>query len=187
MVRSNDRHITLETPRLILREWEPSDWRAAYTYARLPEVYRFMTWGPNSPAQTRAFIRRCITLRRERSRAAFEFAVVLKDGGRLIGGCGLRIKNRDLREADLGYCLYTACWGKGYGTELAKALRDFGFHRLRMRRIWATCDVLNHRSEKVLRKIGMKKEGCFRKHMRIRGRWRSSYFYAILETDRRPK
>jgi ribosomal-protein-alanine N-acetyltransferase len=176
--------VLLRTPRLVLREFEEGDWCEVYEYARLGKTVRYMPWGPNTAAQTKAFVRQSIAGQKQKPRVSFSLAVVLRSEDRVIGGCGMRIKDREQAEADMGYCLHPDEWGKGYGTELAKALLKFGFRKLKMHRIWATCDVHNLRSAKVLKKIGMKKEGVLREHLKMRGRWRSSYLFAVLSTDR---
>jgi hypothetical protein len=75
-------------------------------------------------------------------------------------------------------------WGKGYATETANALVDFGFDKLNLHRVFATCDPANTASAHVLEKIGMKREGRMREHMWARGKWRDSLLYAILEHER---
>jgi RimJ/RimL family protein N-acetyltransferase len=173
--------LEIETKRLILRDFVPGDWKAAYEYGSDPIVVRFMPWGPNSISQTKAFIRRVSQASRKRPRTKFEFAVILKSENRLIGGCGIRIQNIKFREADMGYCFNPRFWGKGYATEAAKAVIHFGFSKLKLHRIWATCDPHNKASTRVLEKAGMKREGLLRQNVFQKGAWRDSYLYAILE------
>ena len=173
--------IKIETERLILRDFVPGDWKAAHEYGSDPEVVRFMPWGPNSPAQTKSYIRRVMGWACQKHRSKFELAVILKSEGKLIGGCGIRIQEPVLRTGDMGYCFNRNYWGKGYATEASKALIQFGFSELRMHRIWATCDTPNRASARVLEKVGMKREGHFRQDVLQKGVWRDSYFYAILE------
>ena len=54
-----------------------------------------------------------------------------------------------------------------------------------MHRIFAYCDVDNIASARVLEKTGMQREGLVRHDVLMRGQWRDSYLYAILEDDRR--
>ena len=175
----------IKTKRLLLRDLVPGDWQEAYQWGSDPKVVRFMPWGPNSRAQTKSYIRRVQRLGRQRPRTKFELGVVLRAEDRLIGGCGIRIQNRVLREGDLGYVFHRSYWGKGYATEATKAIIDFGFSKLKMHRIWATCDLGNKASARVLEKAGMKREGTLRKHLFQKGAWRDSHLYAILETDRK--
>jgi len=182
---ATQRILVFKTPRLFLREWKKSDWRDAYEYSRLEKTCRFMPWGPNNIQQTKAFIRGAILLNNQKPRTSFEFAIVLRSNKRLIGGCGIRLKDPRQAVADMGYCLHPDAWGKGYGTETGKALLQIGFRRLKAHRIWATCDLRNTKSENILRKIGMKKEGVLRDHLLIKARWRSSSLYSILSTDQK--
>lgn len=54
---------------------------------------------------------------------------------------------------------------------------------LKLHRIWATCDINNVASAGVMEKIGMQREGHFRQDMFLRGEWRDSYLYALLEDE----
>ncbi len=174
---------SLVSTRLVLREFRRGDWRAVHEYASDPKVVRYMPWGPNTEAQTRDFVRRAITFQEEEPRRKFEFAVALGEEDRLIGGCGIRLANPDAREADIGYVLNREYWGKGYGTEAAKTLLRFGFDELLLHRVYATCDPQNLASIRVLERIGMRIEGHLREHMLVRGKWRDSLMYAILEGE----
>jgi ribosomal-protein-alanine N-acetyltransferase len=175
--------LPLRTERLVLRDFVGEDWSQVHEYGSDPEVVRFMPWGPNSETATHEFIERALAAQREDPRTKFELAVTLADDGRLIGGCGVRVSAPADRGADMGYCLRRECWGRGYGTETAGALVRFGFEQLKLHRIIATCDVENVASARVLEKTGMRREAHFRSDSEIRGEWRDSYLYAILEHE----
>ncbi len=175
--------VTIETGRLVLREFRPDDWESVHEYAVDAMVYRYMPWGPNSEDDTRAFIERAIARRTEEPRLHYELAITLAEDGRLVGGGGIRAADGDFRAADMGYCLRADAWGRGIGTEAASGLVAFGFERLRVHRIWATCDPANTRSAHVLEKAGMTLEGTMRDDTWLRGHWRSSRLYSILETE----
>ncbi len=175
--------VPIETKRLLLRDWETSDAPSAYEYASDPIVVRFMPWGPNTLSQTQVFIRKVRRLRFAKPRRSFELAVVLKSDNRVIGGCGIRIKNPPLREGDLGYAFDRHYWGKGYATEATRALIRFGFTKLKLHRLWATCDNKNRASARVLEKSGLHFEGLLRENLFQKNRWRDTRLYAMLEKD----
>ena len=52
-----------------------------------------------------------------------------------------------------------------------------------LHRIFATCDVRNLASANVLEKVGMRREGRLREDKCVRGQWRDSYVYGILEHE----
>ena len=74
--------------------------------------------------------------------------------------------------------------GKGYATEAANALLWYGFETLQAHRIIATCQPENPASYRVMEKIGMNREGHFRKcNYRGQNIWWDEYFYAILDEE----
>ena len=174
----------LETGRLLLRELVQEDWAAIHRYGSDPEVSRYMDWGPNTEADTDAFMAQALAVQRAEPRPNFQLAVVLKREDRLIGVCTLVFSDIPSREATLGYAYERAAWGQGYATEAARAMLAFGFGELGQHRIWATCAPANIGSKRVLEKIGMQREGYLRAHRWVKGRWRDSLLYAILEQDR---
>ncbi|MFL5807146.1 MAG: GNAT family N-acetyltransferase [Roseiflexaceae bacterium] len=175
--------LPLHTQRLALRDFAAEDWFAVHGYAADPEVARYMDWGPNSDAETRAFIERVLVIRQAAPRRDFELAITLRADGRLIGGCGIHVSNPRNREGWIGYILRRDCWGQGYASEAARALLGFGFGALGLHRIYATCDLRNLASARVLEKIGMRHEGHMREHRWQKSAWRDSLLYAILEHE----
>lgn len=175
--------LPIATERLVLRDFVESDWSAVHKYGSDTEVSQFMPWGPNTEGDTRAFIERSLAAQREKPRTAYELAVTLVDTGELVGGCGIRVSSASDRGADMGYCLRRDCWGRGLGTEASRAIVRFGFETLGMHRIVATCDVRNRASARVLEKTGMRREAHYQEDSLIRGEWRDSYLYAILERE----
>jgi RimJ/RimL family protein N-acetyltransferase len=178
-----DGTVIIETERLLLRDFRREDWESVHEYAVDPEVFRYMPWGPNSEDETREFVERAIASSLEEPRLKFELAITLKEDGRLLGGGGIRAADERFHAADMGYCLRRDAWSKGVGTEAAKGLIEFGFERLGVHRIWATCDSENVRSARVLEKVGMSLEGTMRDDTWLRGQWRSSRLYAVLRKE----
>jgi RimJ/RimL family protein N-acetyltransferase len=177
-----DASLSLPTPRLILRDFDESDFAAVHRYASDPEVVRLVHWGPNREADTRRFLRSAIATRRRQPRRKFDLAIALKFDASIIGGCGIYLPSDD-SQAEIGYTLARECWGQGYATEAAYRLLAFGFRALGVHRVFATCDVENVASWAVLEKLGMRREGYLREDRWQRGKWRDSYLYAILEEE----
>jgi len=173
----------METERLLLREFVPEDWAGVHRYAVDPEVSRHMDWGPNTEEDTSIFLAMALAAQRAQPRIHFPLAVVLKQENRLIGSCELEFSHMLAREAALGYVYERASWGQGHATEAARAMLGFGFGELGLHRIWATCAPANVGSMRVLEKIGMQREGYLREHLWMKGHWRDSLLYAILEQD----
>lgn len=173
---------SLETNRLILRAWQESDFKAVHTYASNIENITFMQWGPNSEDESHNFLKRMIEKYNADPFLEFAYAVILKETGNLIGGCGIS-KIAHHNEAMLGWILHRDYWKQGHGTELAHELIRFGFEELKIHRIRATCDSENYGSFRVMERNNMRREGHFIKNRNIRGQWRDEFLYAILDEE----
>jgi RimJ/RimL family protein N-acetyltransferase len=173
----------IETPRLQLREFRLEDEAAVHAYAGDPEVTRFTSWGPNDAAQTRAVLEVWLAAQAHWPRFSIPLAVELNAERRVIGGSGFASIDPHTGTGIFGYVLHRDYWGCGYATEASRALLDFGFDRLGLHRITATCDVENKASYRVLEKLGMRREGHFWKDALKRDEYRDTYLYAVLEEE----
>jgi len=152
----------IDTPRLIVRELEPTDLdRLAAIYAD-PDVMLFIGLGG---VLTREHAERAIE--RERANLAErgygEGAAVLRETGEMIGVCG-PIVWPDIdgtQELEVAYLLDRPWWGRGLATEVAGAIRDFALGELRRERVVSCIYPDNAASIRVAEKIGMRYEKDF--------------------------
>jgi ribosomal-protein-alanine N-acetyltransferase len=172
--------VTLITERLLLRPFADSDFAAVHAYASDPLVVRFMDWGPNTIEDTRFYLDRIV----DPPRTQHPFAVVRRADDAVIGAVEAQITSVEHRRADMGYVFARAAWGHGYASEAAAALLRYGFDRLGLHKISATCDPVNGASARILEKIGMRREGVLREHLLIRGEWRDRLLYAAVSGSR---
>ena len=108
---------------------------------------------------------------------------MLKSSQQLIGNCGIRLKSADAQEGDLGYELSPDHWGRGYATEAARAIVEFGFGTLKLHRIWSWCIADNVGSARVLQKLGMRQEGRLRENEYFKGRWWDTLMFGVLDRE----
>jgi [ribosomal protein S5]-alanine N-acetyltransferase len=180
-------NLTLETERLILRDFREDDWQVVHEYGSDPEVVKYMPFGPNTEEDTGAFIQRTLARQKAQPRAHYNFALINKKDKKLIGACEVSIESTENKEGHLGYILNRRYWNQGYMTEAARKVVSFGFGQLGLHRIVATCDPGNIGSYRVMEKLGMKREGYLREHALWKGIWRDSLLYAILEQEWRKR
>ena len=107
----------LNTKRLIMRPFSLSDFEAVHSWASNPANVRYMSWGPNSEEETKSFL--------ATTRLGKDFAVSLKDSGKIIGSCGIYPDERN-DSAELGWILHIDYWKQGYGAELCGELIRYG-------------------------------------------------------------
>ncbi len=111
---------TLETARLILRDWRTQDCDDLFAYAQLPAVAYGAGWPPHKTVEDSLavivglYMNRC-------------YAITLRESGRVVGNIGLHETAvcgafRCLRGRELGFHLTPAYWGQGLMTEAATAV-----------------------------------------------------------------
>lgn len=173
---------SLETDRLLLRKLTPSDAEAIYAYGSDPTVSEFVTWPTHQSIEdTQQFLDIILSLY-ESNQAVF-WGIELKEEKRLIGTINYVSWQQNHHVGEIGYVLAQPYWRKGYMTEAAKQVIQFGFERMKLERVQAKCDVQNSGSENVMQKAGMSFEGTLRKLLYIKGVQRDVKMYAITKSD----
>jgi RimJ/RimL family protein N-acetyltransferase len=146
-----------ESARLIVRQFDIADGEAMDGIFGDADV---MFYGRG--VQTQQWVREWLRRRQENYQTlGFGlWAVVEKSGREVIGYCGLsRFPDiGGLPEIEIGYRLARAHWGRGYATEAARAVRDYGFGTLSLPRLIALIDPANVASIRVAEKIGLQYE-----------------------------
>jgi RimJ/RimL family protein N-acetyltransferase len=89
------------------------------------------------------------------------YLVELKGNGIPIGICGL-VKRESLKDVDLGFAFLPKFWGNGYAYESAAAVMAWGKSALGLNRIVAVTTPDNHRSIKLIEKLGLSFEKMVR-------------------------
>ena len=174
----NTAAIEIDTPRLKLRPFRDSDIselvpligsrEVAANTLRIPHPYE--------EKHAREFL---ASVAKENE---LRLAITLRNDGRLCGGIGLH-PNAAHQHAELGYWIGVPHWGNGYATEAAQAVVGFGFENFKFRRIFASHFAHNPGSGNVLRKIGMRHEGCMRQHILKWGEFVDIELYSILREE----
>lgn len=110
------------------------------------------------------------------------FAIARKDGGELIGAIGL-VLNLLQDNAELGYWIGKAYWGRGYCTEAGYAVLRYAFAELRLHRVHARHLSHNPASGRVMQKLGMRHEGQLRQHAKKWDEFFDVEIYGILRPE----
>ena len=112
------------------------------------------------------------------------FAITDIDRGFLMGSVGLDIDfDRREKTAEIAYWIGRPYRGKGYATEAAHAIIQYGFKKLYLQRIYARYLVRNKASGRVLEKIGMTRENCFHQRLKKHGKWENLETMRILRHE----
>ncbi len=145
---------TLETERLLLRQWRAGDETDVYDYASGNRVGPMAGWKPHeSIEETRALLSRF----REEDET---WAIELKETGKVIGSLGLHARKRPNfplpYNRELGYVLSEKYWGRGLMPEAAAAALAFAFGERNARAVIVSYFPFNLRSKRVIEKLGFR-------------------------------
>jgi RimJ/RimL family protein N-acetyltransferase len=116
-------------------------------------------------------------------RRLVNFAITLAADGSLLGSIGLQLDRETPGAGELGYWVGVPYWNRGYCTEAATAVLDYGFAELELERIHAHHLLRNPASGRVLAKAGMRREGVARQEFRKGERYEDIVLYGMRRED----
>jgi len=177
---------TLETPRLYLRELAPADAPAVFAIRGDYEVTKY-NGGANYTRldQAVALIRGIANDYRDKR--SIRWGITLRhDPKHVIGMCGYNYWLRKDARASIGYDLARAHWGKGIMPEAIRAIIEFGFQRMGLKRIEADASADNARSVRVLEKLGFQREGVQHEQFYEESESGDLILFSLLRRDYRP-
>lgn len=171
----------ISTARLTLRKPHIDDAPAVFAgWAQYSEVTRFLTWRPHENiTQTEALMKKSIAA--WDGDTNFRYLLEIKESGALAGMIELRMEPTKI---SFGYTGAKDQWGKGYMTEAVRACIEWAFQQPAIYRVYATTDVENIASRRVMEKAGMQCEGILRKesiHPNISPEPRDCSIFAIVK------
>ncbi len=169
------------TPRLRLRPFRADDLPALQRYALREYFWRFLPLEPQTTESVKSFLDR--RLEDVWGDGGYCCAVELMEADHVIGSVRIAVTDAAHRSGDLGYALNDEFSGMGYMTEAVNRVLQVGFQELGLHRVWATADVENTSSWQLMERVGMQREGLLRQNKLMRGSWRDSYLYSILDSD----
>ena len=118
--------MVIETDRLILRKVSLDDFDALFEMYSDPETMRHYP-KPYSEERMREWI--LWNIQNYHDHGFGIWVLILKQNGKLIGDCGITIQNiRGQMLPEIGYHIHKDYWRQGYGSEAARAVRDWGFN-----------------------------------------------------------
>ncbi|MFH0969175.1 MAG: GNAT family N-acetyltransferase [Patescibacteria group bacterium] len=100
--------------------------------------------------------------------------------GKVAGSIGLHKIIKE-HKAELGYWLAEKYWGKGLMTKIVKQMTEFGFNKLKLKRIFAFTHPFNKASMRVLGNNGFKLEGIIRKNIKKSNKFLDSYLFSKIK------
>lgn len=174
----------IETERLTMRPFDEGDLDIILRLYSDEEIMRYMPGDVMDADQAQRHLHKIASDWNERPQVNFEMAVILKCSQEKIGRARIHL-DCEADAALIGWLLLKKDWGRGYATEMTRALIDYSFRVLNVHRVCALCHPENIGSWRVLEKCGMLREAYFVKKCKyVKGgtvRWEDELEYAILK------
>jgi len=170
-----------ETRRLILRRIDETDCQDMFEYSADREVTKFLTWKPHENInETKDYL---IDLQKKYDGGKFfDWGLVYKETGKLIGTCGFTSINLNKNICEVGYVLAKNYWGMGLMPEALECVIDFAFGYFGFDKVEARFLDGNIKSEKVMMKAGMIFDRTERNGMHVKGEYKTVHTYSITKT-----
>ena len=173
----------LETPRVLLRLLQSSDFDTLYPLAQSKDTWKYFVQELNDPRELRNWIASLLQEREQGKR--MPFVIIDKDTKEVCGSTSyLNISFFDKRLEIGSSWLGPEYVGIGVNKQAKFALLSYAFGVMKMERVEIKTDNLNERAKAALLKVGMIPEGILRSHMQMHSnRRRDSIYYSILKGE----
>ncbi|MBQ0125668.1 MAG: GNAT family N-acetyltransferase [Clostridiales bacterium] len=173
---------TLYTERLTLRKMSVYDADDMFDYAKRPETSEYLLWSPHESVRfSRGYLR---FLQGQYARRNFyDWALVLRRGGKMIGTCGFSHFDAENNAAELGYVINPDFWGMGYAAEAISRVMRFAFENMGLNRVFVRILEGNTQSMRVAEKCHMRKEAVHKNAITVKGKYKTYIEYAILKSE----
>jgi len=176
-------NITISTERLLLRPIHKSDAESVFRYRSDAITNKFQGWIPKAIDDVVSFIDNRVSPTININGTWFQFVVIKKDDGALIGDVGLHFFDPDNKQVEIGCTIDKNYQKHGYASEALAEIFQYLFKALEKHRIIASIDPRNEGSIRLVEKIGFRKEAHFKKSIFQDGEWLDDLVYAILWSE----
>lgn len=169
----------IETDRLILRRYQPTDLEDLYTYLSDPLVVQYEPYRAMNLEETKKNLAWRISTEEM-------IAVELKSEHKMIGN--VYLGQRDFQALEMGYVFNRQYWHHGYAKEACQALIAAAFKQ-GVHRIYAECDPQNSASYQLLEALGFRREAHLKENVYFwkdqsgQPIWKDTYIYALLKQE----
>jgi ribosomal-protein-alanine N-acetyltransferase len=176
------------TRRLIIRPLRKTDynaWLDAYTNGHARKTRWDLDPKPVSEC-TRTYFKKLVLRLNEFAKKDdyYRYSVFEKKSGLLLGHIDFDIYVRSTHQfANFGYQIFNRHWQRGYGQESAKIGLKIGFKELRLNRLEAAINLDNRKSIRLVKAIGMKREGIKKRYWFEDNKWVDHIIYVANPED----
>jgi [ribosomal protein S5]-alanine N-acetyltransferase len=174
--------IKLIGEKIILKPMNKIDAPRLHELSKDPDLNKYS--GPYNAAisieRSQDYIKKCkINIENKK---AYCLGIYLKKTKELIGTIGFVDIDEKNSKGEIGFWMGRDYWNKGYMTEAVELMTDFCLKVLKFHRIYAFFHELNKGVEKILEKVGYKREGELKEALKTNERYYNDLIYGITNS-----
>jgi [ribosomal protein S5]-alanine N-acetyltransferase len=169
---------TIQTERLLLRQFEENDLANVFKGLSNPEIIQYYGVSYNTIESTKAQMTFFADLEKEGT--GIWWAVCSLDNSTFYGAGGLNSVSKQHKKAEIGCWLLTEFWGQGIMTEIMPIICTYGFEKLGLHRIEGFVETDNLNCKNAMKKLSFVHEGTMRDCEIKNGKFISLDIYAKL-------
>ncbi|GIN57922.1 GNAT family N-acetyltransferase [Lederbergia ruris] len=170
---------TILTDRLNLRIFEKSDAETVQALCNNFNIYKSTLYLPYPYSLNDALVWIENHQKNFDEDRSYEFAITDRISGNLYGAISLS-NNQKFNNGEIAYWIGEEYWGKGYGTEAAKAIIDFAFKEKELHKVFARYFKSNPASGRIMQKVGMVQEGLLKDQVVKDGKYEDLIYFGII-------
>ena len=177
----------LSTKRLTIKDIKPVDADSIRENINNLNVSKYLLTVPHpyTKKDIKWWVNHCAEKQKEKPKTSYEFGISIKPSNKIVGGVGLSNINKEQGTAELGYWIGESYWRQGYVSEAVKELINFGFNKLKLRRLVIPAFIENKGSNALAKKLGFTFEGTLRKACKAKstGKIHDEHIYGLLKSE----
>ena len=150
--------LTLQTDRLLIRDWEEDDAKAALEIYGSADVAQWLSPAIDQVtdvATMRVILQAWIEAQPNFVVPAGRWAVTRKDDGEVVGGLLIRLLPPYEEDLEIGWQLRPIAWGNGFASEASRALMKWAFDQGSTDELFAVARPNNKRAIATSVRLGM--------------------------------
>ena len=174
---------TIETERLILRRFEYSDCGSVFANWASDEEVQKMYSEPvySTPEAVKGLLDKYISAYEKED--CYRWAIIERKSGQCIGQIAYFLVDSKNHFAEIEYCIGQQFQCRGFATEAAKAVIDFGFRKINLHKVQICTKTINAPSKRVIEKCGLTYEGTLRDYFYMDGKYVGRLYFSILRDE----
>jgi [ribosomal protein S5]-alanine N-acetyltransferase len=178
--------LPIDTPRLLLRRLQPSDWKDLLEFASDEALFQYLDVRPMMEEEVLHWLEADSHVKLTTPNTPFYLGMEERGSTKLIGHLSLSFSVLHAPQAMLSFLVNRNYQRKGFASEALSAMLSFCFQGIGLHRVTAYCDHRHVAARRIFAKAGFRQEGEFVQDRFLNGEWVTTVYFGFLREAYRP-